>query len=336
MENTILSRPPRIPFDWKKFLPSRIVLVSLVSGLIVCGGSLLAVWMVNPPRTFPVGIRIGIPQGTSLAGSAKILAEKHVVRSSLLLQFLLIAQSGTNGVKAGTYQFDQPLSTLVVAHALLAGSHGVPLIRITIPEGLRNAQIDALVSAQLSTITPGAFERATAGKEGYLFPDTYYVPETFTAEQFVTLMEDTFKQKIMGLATPSDSPTRSVPDIITMASILEREGNNEESMRRIAGILWKRLDHDMPLQVDASFSYLFNKASSKVTVDDLKTDSPYNTYKYKGLPPTPLNNPGLTALTAALSPTESPFLYYLTAPDGTFHYARTYQEHKKNATRYLD
>jgi UPF0755 protein len=207
---------------------------------------------------------------------------------------------------------------------------------VTIPEGLRNTEIDAIISGRLSTVEPGMFERVTVGHEGYLFPETYHVSELFTAEQFATLMENTFAEKIASLTAAFDASLRSQKDIVIMASILEREADSEESMKMIAGILWKRIDTGMPLQVDASFSYLLDKSSKEVTLDDLKIDSPYNTYAYKGLPPTPMNNPGLRAIAAALSPTPSPYFYYLTGSDGAFHYARTLTEHAENRARYLD
>ena len=103
----------------------------------------------------------------------------------------------------------------------------------------------------------------------------------------------------------------------------------------VSGILQNRLREDMPLQVDATFHYINGKASHELTVDDLEMDSPFNTYKYVGLPPAPIANPGLESIQAVLSPTETNYFYYLTALDGTFHYAKTFEEHKKNKEKYL-
>jgi UPF0755 protein len=121
-----------------------------------------------------------------------------------------------------------------------------------------------------------------------------------------------------------------------MASILEREANNPEDMRIVAGILWNRLDIDMPLQVDAVFGYIRQENGYTPTAEDLQLDSPYNTYRNRGLPPTPISNPGLDALLAAVQPEETPYLYYLTGRDGKMYYGRTFEDHKRNRALYLD
>jgi len=291
--------------------------------------------ILSPSRAFPVGERITVPQGTTVLESAEILAEAGAVRSALMLHVVILAQFGEGGVKAGVYQFDKPLGTFAVARALVRGTNGVPLVRVTIPEGLRNAQIDAIVSERLSAIASGEFEKAAQGKEGYLFPETYHVPEEYTAEALVTLMAKTFRAELDELAPAIDASGRTEADIVTMASILEREANSPESMGLVSGILWSRIDIDMRLQVDASFAYLLDKTSEEVTLDDLTIDSPYNTYRYAGLPPTPIANPGRAALEAATNPIPSAYLFYLTAPDGTFYYTETFAEHEENIERYL-
>ena len=308
-----------------------------IAGVVACVVLIAWLWWLSSPSAlFPVGERIEVPSGTSLRETAQLFAREHAVRSSLALQLIIIARSQDAGVKAGVYQFAEPLSLFGVARAVLSGTHGAPLLIITIPEGLRNAEIDAMVSEQLPQVEPGEFALAATGREGFLMPETYHVPEAYTAEQLVTLMEDTFAEKTKPFEPAFATSVHSREELIIMASILEREALDEESMKLVSGILWKRLESNMPLQVDASFAYLLDKTSKEVTKDDLALDSPYNTYKYAGLPPTPFNNPGLQAIQAALFPTDSPYLYYLTAPDGTFHYAKTFEEHKENKARYLD
>ncbi len=292
-------------------------------------------FLSRAPSVFPTSERIEIPFGTSVIETAHILDDARVVRSSLFLQILLIARFGDEGVKAGVYQFTEPLSVFAVARAVTSGTHGTPLVRVTIPEGMENDDIALLIHEALPQIAPEDFAEAVKGKEGYLFPETYHVPETYTAPQFAQLMENTFIEKIADLESSIQASGRTREDIITMASILEREANTRESMRLVSGILWKRLDEGIPLQVDASFAYLLDKTSEEITLDDLEMDSPYNTYRYRGLPPTPISNPGLTAIEAALVPEESPYYFYLTAPDGTFYYAVDFDEHIVNKQRYL-
>ena len=120
-----------------------------------------------------------------------------------------------------------------------------------------------------------------------------------------------------------------------MASILEEEARSFEDKQIVAGILWKRLDNDMALQVDAPFVYLLGKGSADLTLDDLKTDSPYNTYLYRGLTPTPISNPGLESLRAAVEPIASEHLFYLSDADGVMHYAEDFEQHKRNKELYL-
>ena len=120
-----------------------------------------------------------------------------------------------------------------------------------------------------------------------------------------------------------------------MASIIEKEANGEEDRAVISGILWKRIAQGMPMQVDAPFLFLLNKQSSELTIKDLAIDSPYNTYKYKGLPPGPINNPRLESIKAALNPQTSPYLYYLHDAKGGIHYASDFKGHQANITRYL-
>lgn len=129
---------------------------------------------------------------------------------------------------------------------------------------------------------------------------------------------------------------RSLEDIIVMASILEGEAKTREDMEIVSGILWKRIEIGMPLQVDTSFVYILGKATEDLTLSDLEVKSPYNTYLYKGLPPGPISNPGLDSIRAAVNPTTTPYLYFLTGNDGKMYYARTFDEHVKNKQKYLN
>ena len=121
-----------------------------------------------------------------------------------------------------------------------------------------------------------------------------------------------------------------------MASLLEKEARTTESRRIIAGILWKRLEIGMLLQVDAVFGYIINKGSLQLTLEDLSIDSPYNTYRYKGLPIGPIANPGLDSLQAATMPILTDYLFYLSDKEGTMHYSETFEEHKRKKRLYLN
>jgi UPF0755 protein len=181
-------------------------------------------------------------------------------------------------------------------------------------------------------IATSTFYATALPYEGYLFPETYNLSPKSSADDIIVLLRKTFAER----ATPL-LPTDAVQErqVVTMASILEREGKSEESMSIISGILWKRLEAHMPLQVDATLQYERGKGSAALSIDDLKKDSPYNTYTRPGLPPTPISNPGLIALRAALHPVKTEYWFYLTGSDGTFHYAKTFEQHKQNKARYL-
>lgn len=145
-----------------------------------------------------------------------------------------------------------------------------------------------------------------------------------------------FDEQVRTIAAEIEESGRSLDDIVIMASLLEREAQSEEDMRIVSGILWKRLDEDMRLQVDAVFGYIHGENGYEPTADDLELDDPYNTYRYEGLPPTPIANPGLVALRAAAMPLESPYFYYLTGRDGLMYYGETFAEHTRNRELYLD
>lgn len=290
---------------------------------------------VNSPRaSFPVGERIEIPEGSSLSAIAAILDERHAIRSALLFRLIISFHGAQSSLHAGAHVFDVPESTFSVARAFIDQTSSAPPVRITIPEGSTTKDFDVIVSGALAGVERGDIE-ALVGEEGILFPDTYFVDEHATAEDIVALLEENRRKKIETLQPRIAASALSEREIITLASILEREANDDTSMRTVAGILLKRLDMGMALQVDATFTYLLGKESRDLTAEDLEMDSPFNTYKYPGLPPSPIGSPGLMAIEAVLDPIETDYLYYLTDAEGTFHYAETFDEHKANKAKYL-
>ena len=151
----------------------------------------------------------------------------------------------------------------------------------------------------------------------------------------LAVFEENFNVKIKSIDDAIRAFKKPLKDIVIMASILEAEARTTETRRIIAGILWKRLDIGMPLQVDAAFQYIDGKTTFQLATSDLETDSPYNTYTRKGLPPTPITNPGLDAILATITPIKTPYLYYLTDKDGKMHYAVTHEGHLANKEKYL-
>lgn len=198
-------------------------------------------------------------------------------------------------------------------------------VTVTIPEGYNVRQTGEMFE-KLGMFSKDEFVKIAQKEEGYLFPDTYRFYKTAKTEDVVAKMKDNFNKKVV----PETSP-----EVIIMASLLEEEVKSMDDRKIVAGILWKRLDRGMGLNVDAALTYVLGKASRELTAEDLKYDSPYNTYKYRGLPPTPISNPGLDAISAAQNPTQSLNFYYLTDKEGKTHYAATLEEHALNKWKYL-
>jgi len=173
--------------------------------------------------------------------------------------------------------------------------------------------------------------------EGYLFPDTYFVnPDEFVAKFFLERMLGTFRTRVVEvLESDIVSSGRSLEEIVTMASLIERETKTDEERPMVAGILWKRFDAKQGLDVDATVRYALQKPVEPLTKNDLENRSPYNTRRFAGLPPGPIANPGLKSTQAALHPTESRYWYYLHGSDGVIRYAETNEEHNANKVKYL-
>lgn len=306
---------------------SKILLLVFLGAVV-----LFTILFINtPPKDFPTGVDIVIEDGLTVNDATEVLKKHNVVRSSLYLYFILNNKFGDSYIQAGTYRFTEPLHATEVADAVTQGRYLSPLLTVTLPEGFRARDITTYFPKAFSTTTfPEVIEH-----EGYLFPDTYFISPNTTAEEFIELLQTTFEEKLLQFTEAIAASPFTKEEVIILASIIEREANDEESMHLVSGILQNRLEIGMPLQVDAAFDYLLGKESSELTAEDLELDSPYNTYLYRGLPPTPISNPGLASIRAVLEPTETEFMYYLTADDGTFYYAETFDEHKLNKEKYL-
>ncbi|MBI1975833.1 MAG: endolytic transglycosylase MltG [Candidatus Vogelbacteria bacterium] len=287
------------------------------------------------PREFPSARLIAIEDGSSIQSVALALKEESIIRAPRLFSALVRLWAPANGVIAGEYSFPEPLSVFGIVRHVTDPVYGPSLIRVTIPEGLHNREIAELLDGKLTNFDTREFIRLAESHEGYLFPDTYFLTKQTSARAIVALMQENFNERLKEITDVVAASGRSLSELLTMASILEKEARSFESRRKISGILWKRLEEGMRLQVDAVFLYILNKGSFELTLDDLKTDSPYNTYKYEGLPPGPINNPGLASIRAAAMPADSPYWFYLSDTFGDFHFARTYEEHKANKRTYL-
>ncbi len=314
--------------------PARILLTTILAG--VFSVAIFSFYLL-PPSDFPVEKMVTIKKGSLLSEVALIFEKENIVRSSVVFKFCSALVGGDKGTIASDYLFKKPIGACAVAVRVTKGISGVPAVKITIPEGTSNQGIEDILSKSI----PG-FDLSTKRSvdevrvhEGYLFPDTYFLAHGVARGEVVEIMNGNFQKQIAPLMTSINASGRSLHDIIIMASILEKEAKTKEDQALVSGVLWKRISVGMPLQVDATFYYLLGKTSSELTQSDLAMKSSYNTYKNKGLPSAPIGNPGLKAISAAIYPKESPYLYYLSDKQDVIHYAKNFEEHKANKKIYL-
>ncbi len=292
-------------------------------------------YLLITPRHFPEGEMIIIAEGLSLGEVSHLLKEKKVIRSRMLFEACILGTTGDRHVRAGTYLLTEPESVCRIADRIARGTTGLSAIRFTIPEGFTNREIAHTALRLLRNFDEQRFLEEAKMYEGFLFPDTYFLSPDASDVNVIETLSKEFDKKIEPFLERIERSAHSLREIVIMASILEKEAQTIEDQRMVSGILWKRIEINMPLQVDASFLYLWGKASHELTQEDLRFDSLYNTYVYRGLPPGPIGNPGLSAIEAALTPVSSPYLYYLHDSKGDIHYARTFDEHRQNKERHL-
>ncbi len=298
-------------------------------------------------RAYPAAAhQVVIQRGASFGEIARQLAEEGVIGNVWTFRLLARLRGQDVAVRAGEYGFDAHVTQDDVLRALVTGGAQVAAW-VTIPEGFTAAQIAARLGA--AGIGPSAgFARdfmrrrlivdgtQTKSLEGFLFPSTYLVPFGSSPEQVAGMMTGTFLREL-----PADAASRAralgvtVPQAVTVASLVEREAKSDVDRPRIAGVIYNRLRSNMPLEVDATIEYALPEHKSELSYADLKIESPYNTYLHAGLPPTPIANPGRASVEAALHPSKSDDLYYVYCGNGRHVFAKTLAEHQANVARCL-
>lgn len=304
---------------------SALRLIVVFSVLVFLGFSAFAA----PLKDFPQESFFRIEDGLNLSEIAEKLKQNGIIKSDFLFKVVAKTTGNESGIKSGDYWLEEPISLFKIFKRLIDADFGITPIKITVPEGAALKDIAEIFSSfenfdktEFLNLTQNT---ASGTLEGYLFPDTYFFIPNADSEKIIKTMKENFNKKVID----------ANPEAIIMASLIEKEASNYEDRRVISGILWKRIEAEMPLQVDAVFPYIKGKNNGRVTFNDLKIDSSYNTYLNKGLPPTPICNPGLDAIDAALNPVESPYWFYLSDKNGITHFAKNFEEHKKNRAKYL-
>ena len=311
---------------------SRLWLVFLACLIFLFGS---AWFLLAPPPGSSLEHTVVITRGMPLDAVAQELAAAHVIAHPLLLRLLLRATGEDGALQAGAYRFASPETLITVMQRLITGEYGLPSMRITFSEGATVRDMAARVAETFPEVSAADFIAAGQPYEGYLFPDTYFFPPSADASSIVAAMRANFNTKIASISPEIQASGHSLASLVIMASLIEKEARTDAVRRMVSGILWNRIQRGMPLQVDAVFGYINGRDTYAPSLSDLTIDSPYNTYIHKGLPPGPIDNPGLASLEAAAQPTKTKYLYYLTDKNGVMHYATTYAGHEANLRKYL-
>lgn len=298
--------------------------------------------------------RIVVERGSSGEEIADKLRAEGIIRSPLTFKFYVQLTGKSDKLQSGEFNLPQNLNLYQVIDRL---ARPPDEIWVTIPEGLRREEIAEkfINSLELQGADAKSFRTrfliASADLEGFLFPDTYLFPREVAPETAVQRLKDTFDARIAEfeneLPRLEINTGLNLNEVVTLASLLERETKTDEERPVVAGILLKRLEAGWPLQVDAAVQYAVANSKLKtknsqlenyweiLTKDDLEINSPFNTYKFAGLPPMPIASPGLSSLAGVINAKESEYWFYIHDTEGKIHYAATIDEHNENIQRYL-
>lgn len=297
-------------------------------------------------------IAVTISPGMSLNSIVYTLHQKGIVRNPALLKGIFLWKQTSGQSKAGDYVFDRPLSPLQVYEKLLKGEMSYTVV--TIPEGtsvfdmppvLRNKElIHSPEELQKLLRSPAIFNELKTidsdinSAEGFLFPETYFLGKTDSAEKMILLMIRQFKKQYGNEERRrAKELNMSTTQVVTLASLIEKETGQKSERPLISGVFHNRLKRSMLLQCDPTVIYalrLVNGYRGYLTYDDLKKESPYNTYVTPGLPPSPICNPGKASIQAALYPLGTDKLYFVSKNDGSHHFSATLAEHNRAVQQY--
>lgn len=312
-------------------------------GIVIGAAFALFYFLLSAPGSSGDAERFIVPQGTSREAAAELLAHNGFIRNGWAFTVLATAEGAS--VRPGAYKLATDMNAFEVARVIAAGPY---MEWVTVPEGLRKEEIaDQLQKALGWDDTKkaqflDAYE--TLGKsdykEGVYFPDSYLLPKNEDGGAIAARFIQHFNEKFAPYASDAAKQNVKWTTLVKIASLVQREAAGTNDMPLIAGVIWNRLLQGMKLDIDATVEYARGDAGNGYWAplhagDTAKFDSPYNTYLYKGLPPTPIANPGIAAITAALHNASTTCLYYLHDATGEIHCSDTYAEHRANIERYL-
>ena len=329
----------------------KLLLLALVAAIAAgaAGAVFLYGRMHEPFRGYSGSAQVvDIPSGDRTREIGARLVAAGVVRDALTFRVALGVSGDARRLKAGEYRFDRPMSALEVIGKIGRGE--VDLQKLTFREGLTITEMAAIFESQgfgpASTFIDAArdvsiiqaLDPAAWDLEGYLFPDTYALPRHVQAPRVVRAMVDRFQEVLTpAMRAAAEARGLSVRQLVTLASIVEKETGRAQERSLVAAVYSNRLTRKMGLQSDPTVIYGLQRErtfSGNLRRDDLRFDSPYNTYRYAGLPPGPIAAPGEAALEAAANPAAADYLYFVSRNDGSHEFARTLDEHNRNVQKY--
>ncbi|MCK5211335.1 endolytic transglycosylase MltG [Candidatus Parcubacteria bacterium] len=329
--------------------------------LVAVAGGYFYYWQgfTTPVSQDESALSFTVTSGEGVDEIASNLFDVGLIKSRNIFKIYIWQNELESNLQAGTYLLNTKMSIRDMVERLSTGQTEDQEITIKIIEGWKIDEIDEYLSS-LNIVSPGEFEKltkqpisnwpfafsmpeimgsvpASRSLEGYLFPDTYRIFKDATASDIIEKMLSNFSTRITEeMIAEIKKQDKTLSEIITMASIIEKEVSKDEDRRIVSGILNKRLDIGMRLEVDSSINYITGKNDPAAEYKDLEIDSPYNTYKYYGLPPAPICSPGLSSIMAAINPIDSDYLFYLNRQDTKETiFSRTYEEHLSNKNKYL-
>lgn len=298
----------------------------------------------KPFNTTEKTFDLKVQQGESLNTVLDELKSKNLLSSPFFTKIYLKLHSSSENIKPGNYQVESNMDLKSFIDMLVKGS--VASYKVTFPEGYTIEQmadtlakdgivqkdvfLDAVKNYPLpSYITPNPERRYNL--EGFLYPDTYYIPKTATANDIISMMLNKFQEvmKQAEKATGVNVPEQDYQKYITIASMIEEEANTQEDRYLVSSVIYNRLAKGMPLQLDATVLYAMGHHQDKVYFKNLKVDSPYNTYVVKGLPVGAISNPGIESIEAALKPAKTDYLYYILGEGNKHYFTNNYEDFLK-------
>ncbi|MFK2824454.1 endolytic transglycosylase MltG [Bacillus sp. B190/17] len=363
-----MSKQSYIQTPGKKRRLRKAILFAFVSIFLIIGGLAAGVYWFVQSALEPVNksnhkpVQVNIPIGSSLSVIAEQLEKKGIVKNAEIFKYYVKYKDEDN-LQAGEYTFTPSMTMDELIRSLKTGKViGQGEVKLTVPEGYQLTQIAAIISKEtgrpaneifqlmndqsfikeMMTKYPELLTEEILAKnikyplEGYLYPATYHYGSK--EKPVKEIVEDMLKKTdsvLVQYRTSMAAKQMTVHQLLTMSSLIEEEATEKADRRKISSVFYNRLAINMPLQTDPTVLYALGKHKKRVLYEDLKVESPYNTYKVKGLTPGPIGNSGISSMEAALNPEDTEFLYFLASPSGDVYYTKTLEEHNKLKEKYI-